>query len=267
MARANRHHIPGQVWHITHRCHDRRFLLTFARDRTRWIHWLFESKKRYGLRVLNYIVTSNHIHLLVLDGDKDVIPRSMQLTAGQTGKEYNRRKARKGAFWEDRYHATAVETESHLLRCLAYIDLNMVRANVVEHPSNWAFGGYSEIQNPPKRYSLLDRESLMWACAVEDDEHLRRLHRQTIEEALSKNSRQREPEWTEAIAVGSKPFVQGIKKKLGLMAQGRKILETSGRFAFREPETAYNNDFGAKKALLSVDNTYEWDLNLDKSAL
>ena len=32
MARANRHYIPGYVWHITHRCHKKEFLLKFARD-------------------------------------------------------------------------------------------------------------------------------------------------------------------------------------------------------------------------------------------
>ena len=50
MARANRHHIPGQVWHITHRWHKKEFLLKFARDRRRWHSWLFEAKKRFGLR-------------------------------------------------------------------------------------------------------------------------------------------------------------------------------------------------------------------------
>ncbi len=70
MARANRHHIPGQVWHITHRCHKKEFLLKFARDRKRWLQWLFEAKKRYGLVILNYTATSNHIHLLVVDGDR-----------------------------------------------------------------------------------------------------------------------------------------------------------------------------------------------------
>jgi REP element-mobilizing transposase RayT len=67
MARANRHHIPGQVWHITHRCHKKEFLLKFARDRRRWYSWLFEAKKRFGLIILNYVVTSNHIHLMVVD--------------------------------------------------------------------------------------------------------------------------------------------------------------------------------------------------------
>ena len=81
MPRANRHFLPGHVWHITHRCHKKDFLLKFARDRDCWRHWLFEAKKRYGLCVLNYIVTSNHIHLLVRDRGQGEIARSMQLVA------------------------------------------------------------------------------------------------------------------------------------------------------------------------------------------
>jgi REP element-mobilizing transposase RayT len=107
----------------------REFLLKFSKDRRRWLQWLYEARRRYGLPILNYMATSNHIHLLVVDdGDRDVIPNSMKLIAGRTGQEYNQRKNRKGAFWEDRYHATAVERGDHLFRCLVYIDLNMVRA-------------------------------------------------------------------------------------------------------------------------------------------
>jgi len=57
MPRANRHFLPGHVWHITHRCHHKQFLLKFARDRRRYVHWVFEAKKRFGLSVLNYVVT------------------------------------------------------------------------------------------------------------------------------------------------------------------------------------------------------------------
>ncbi len=51
------------------------------------------------------MVTSNHIHLLVRDTGKNVIPDSMQLISGRVAQEYNLRKKCKGAFWEDRYHA------------------------------------------------------------------------------------------------------------------------------------------------------------------
>ena len=58
----------------------------FARDRRSWIDWLFEAKKRFNLSVLNYMVTSNHIHLLVYDNHgPEVIPKSRQLIAARTG--------------------------------------------------------------------------------------------------------------------------------------------------------------------------------------
>jgi REP element-mobilizing transposase RayT len=63
MARAKRHYIPGYVWHITHRCHKREFLLKFQKDRSTWLKWLFQAKKRYGLKVLNYAITSNRDYL------------------------------------------------------------------------------------------------------------------------------------------------------------------------------------------------------------
>ena len=117
MARANRHFIPGQIWHLTHRCHKREFLLKFSRDRNRWIEFLFKAKQRYQLSILNFIATSNHIDLIVSDANKtDAIPRTMQFVAGRLGQEYNRRKNRRGTFWEDRYHATAIESGDRLWR-------------------------------------------------------------------------------------------------------------------------------------------------------
>jgi putative transposase len=81
--RANRNFLPGYVWHITHRCHHKQFLLKFVRDRCRYLQWVSEAKKRFGLSVLNYGVTCNHIHLLVKDTDRDVISQIMQLIAGR----------------------------------------------------------------------------------------------------------------------------------------------------------------------------------------
>ncbi len=69
------------------------FPLKFARDRE---CWLFEAKRRYGLCVLNYVLTSNPIHLLVKDTNQHVIAKSLQSIAGRTAQEYNLRKQRKG---------------------------------------------------------------------------------------------------------------------------------------------------------------------------
>jgi putative transposase len=241
MARANRHHISGQVWHITHRCHKKEFLLKFARDRKRWLFWLFEAKKRYGLRILNYVVTSNHIHLVVVDSGPKIIPKSLQLIAGRTAQEFNQRKQRKGAFWEDRYHATAVEASDHLIRCLVYIDLNMVRAGVVSHPSEWDMGGYNEIQNRPERYSLIDVQCLMELCSCSGPKTFREQHRQWVQEALDNGLNQRETHWTESIAVGSVGFVEEISARLGVKGVGRKVApQAVDRFVLKEEFAAYS---------------------------
>jgi putative transposase len=140
MPRANRHYVPGHVWRMTHRCHKQEFVLKFAKDRHHWLQLLFEAKRRYTLVILDWMVTSNHMHLLVLDAPgRDLIPKSIQLIASRTAQDYSKRKRRKGAFWQDRSLATAVETGRRVRQRPVYIDLNMVRAGVEEHPAECAF--------------------------------------------------------------------------------------------------------------------------------
>ncbi len=213
MPRANRVYCRGFVWHLTQRCHEKQFLLRFARDRRRWRHWLFEARRRYGLCVLNYIATSNHVHLLVADQGEREIAASMQLIASQTAQEYNRRKNRKGAFWQDRYHATAVQTGDHLIRCLSYIDLNMVRAGVVRHPREWRDSGYHEIQDPPARKRIIDRERLAQLVEIGNVQRLRTAHERWLNEALQRSCR--DPVWTENVAVGDDAFLETLKHELG----------------------------------------------------
>lgn len=246
MPRARRHFLPGYAWHITHRCHKKEFLLKFAKDRRSWMNWLFEAKKRYRLCVLNFTATSNHIHLLVYgSGNPEVISRSMQLVAGRTAQEFNQRKNRKGAFWEDRYHATAVETNHHLIGCLTYIDFNMVRAGAVAHPSEWESCGYGEIQAPRERYSIIDHRSLMGLLGIPSVEALRRSHSLWVEQALTRAEQVRESKWTESVAVGSSDFVETIKSKLRIRAKGRRIFKTQKESILREPQTAYRGAFDA----------------------
>jgi putative transposase len=247
MARGKRHYIPGQVWHLTHRCHQRELLLKFKRDRQRLLRWLFEAKRRFGLVVLNYVVTSNHIHLIVKDdGETNIIPQSIGLVAGRTAQEYNRRKRRKGAFWEDRYNSTAIETGEHLMRCLVYIDLNMVRAGVVSHPSEWPFGGYVEIQSPRRKNVIISYERLRQLAGFEDYETFASSHRRWVDQAASSVENRRDRRWSESIAVGSKPFVKELKTLLGARANGRTIRDCQDGFELREETAAYNAVLGTK---------------------
>jgi len=265
MPRANRIHIPGQVWHITQRCHKSDFLFRFAKDRKSWVDWLFEAKKRYGLIVLDYIVTSNHIHLLVVDDQSDAISKSIQLIAGRVAREFNRRKGRRGAYWEDRYHATAIESGEHLLRCLIYIDMNMVRAGAVGHPSEWVHSGYGEIQQPSLRYRLIDREKLIELCGMQSDQQLVREHHGWIELAAQNNHLERQQKWSEAVCVGSESFVKQLKHQLGSEASGRMVKADSESYILREPDASYNAIFDPEKECLSMDNGVCFDENNIKS--
>lgn len=264
MARAKRHFIPGYIWHITHRCHKREFLLKFSRDRHRYLQWLYQARKRYGLAILNYMATSNHIHLLVVDtGQRDVISKSMQLIAGRTGQEYNQRKKRRGAYWEDRYHATAVESGKHLARCIVYIDTNMVRAGVVRHPSEWSFCGYNEIQEPRRKNVLIDYERLQRLLGAGTYEQLKRSHKGWVEEYLGDGAESRKDEWTGSIAVGSKHFIENVKSRLGYRAKGRAIIESDEGYQLRESLAHYKALFEVENEDIGTENTYFLDVNTE----
>jgi len=254
MPRANRHQLPGHVWHITHRCHRKHFLLKFARDRRMWRGWLYEARKRFGLCVLDFIVTSNHIHLLVRDQGAGEIAKSMQLIAGRTAQSYNQRKQRRGAYWEDRYHATAVETDTHLARCITYIDLNMVRAGAVFHPEQWEIGGYREIQSPPERYRIIDYPALMKLLGVSDLQALQRAHRGWIEEALQEERLVRDARWSESLAVGGEAFVTQFQDDLGIAAAHRAVEKQGDSYSLREDGGAYRLDSGGEIGALRAED-------------
>jgi putative transposase len=247
MPRAKRHFIPGghYIWHITHRCHKKEFLLKFKKDKRAWLKWLYRAKKTFRIRILDYVITSNHVHLLVFDdGRPEAIARSMHLAAGQTAQQFNRRKKRCGAFWQDRYHATAVDKGSYLRRCLVYIDLNMVRAGVVRHPEHWPFGGYAELMRQKPRWGLIDEPALLEALGFSSPSRHRESRREWVEAKLLEKRLSREPAWTESVAIGRKEFVNKIKVELGARGTGKRIEEKDQEFYLREDHPSY---FGPKK--------------------
>ncbi len=216
------------------------------------------------MTILNYMVTSNHIHLLVVDDmGRNVIPNSIQLMAGRTGQEYNQRKGRKGAYWEDRYHATAVESGDHLARCMVYIDTNMVRAGVVNHPTMWPFCGYNEIQEPRRKNVLIDYDRLQGLLGADSYDQLRRSHKGWVEEYLGDGVRKRQDEWTGSIAVGSKSFIEEMKARLGVRAKRRDVIEGSEEYQLRESPVNYNTFFEAEKDGIDIENSYFWNIKTE----
>ena len=114
-----------------------------------------------------------------------------------------------------------------------------VRAGVVEHPSEWEHAGYNEIQCLPERYRCIDVPALATLLGYVDVGSLRDGLREWVELALSNGRLERQPAWTQSIAVGQREYLDAIGCKLKAGHPGRMI-ETEGNYLFlREEPNAY----------------------------
>ena len=233
MSHAGRQTIDGQVWHITQRCYKKQYFLDSEIDRRRWMYWLFQARKLHGLSVLNYVVTSNHVHLLVQDTGRFCLGASMRLINNRTTSEFKRRRTIAGPVWHASYQTTAIQTHEHLARCIAYMDMNMVRAGVVDYPSLWHTGGYYESLNPCKRGARIDYQALRRLLQFDSDKALLVARDNWIRQKLKNADLQRESYWTESIAVGDLAFALRMKRALAYTHPGRRTQREVGCFAVR----------------------------------
>jgi putative transposase len=139
------------------------------------------------------------------------------------------------------------------------MDLNMVRAGVVKHPSEWAYSGYNEIQNPPKRYAILDEKGLKELLDFRSMDNLAVARRGWIEEALTRGDLRRAGRWTESIAVGSELFVHATQAKLGIKGHGREVIGADGSYELRESSAPYMINLGPENDGLRHQNGYFWN--------
>jgi putative transposase len=138
------------------------------------------SKKHWDGLILNYVITSNHVHILVWAPQLSDISAMMHWLQGTVAQDFNRRTRRDGSFWRGRFQPILVQSGSHLARCLLYLDLNMVRAQVVFHPSEWAFGGYQELCGTRKRYRCLDQEKLREFITISSPDKFRQWYEDNL---------------------------------------------------------------------------------------
>ncbi|MFK7861933.1 MAG: transposase, partial [Granulosicoccus sp.] len=196
-------------------------------------YWLFQARKLYSLSVLNYVVTSNHVHLLVQDPGNHGLDASMQLINTRTAKEMNQRHQRRGLLWQDGFQVTVIQTNAHLARCMNYIDMNMVRAGVVLHPKDWRCGGYYESINPVKRGGRIDQSSTRKLLKFDSTKALQTARDGWIAQKLASTDHRRESYWADSIAVGDLEFALRMKRAMAFTHPGRRAQREYGCFAVR----------------------------------
>lgn len=238
MPRANRYILPGRTYHLTHRCHNRAFLFRFARDREEYRRRLRAAVREFEVSLLTYCITANHTHLLLRAADPERVSRMMQKLEGEFAEFYNLRKRRSGAFWNGRYGCTMIEDGRHLWNCMKYIDLNMVRAGVVQHPSGWDWCGYRELVGLRQRYRCLATEEVLqsYGCNLAAfHEH----YESIVVEAIRRRELQRQARWTDSIAVGSELFVKLVASEIHRRVVLKVEATTDGGWLVREGSEAY----------------------------
>jgi len=139
MARQPRLDLPGIPQHVVQRGNNRLPCFLDENDRQRYITLLGEALLDTGCRLHAYVLMDNHVHLLITPPDIGAVARLMQkLGRGYVG-QFNVRHRRTGTLWEGRYKASLVDSESYVLHCHRYIDLNPVRARMTDDPTTFAW--------------------------------------------------------------------------------------------------------------------------------
>lgn len=161
MARLPRLTLPGYPHHIIQRGNNRQAIVASDADRQTLLDLLAENARKFGVAVHAYVLMDNHFHLLATPQTADGLPQMMQAVGRRYVRYFNDRQKRSGTLWEGRYRSTLIQTECYLLACMAYIDLNPVRAGMVAQARDypWSSHGHYIGQRNDK---LITPHALFW---------------------------------------------------------------------------------------------------------
>lgn len=162
MARLPRLTLPDRLHHVIQRGNNRQDVFVEPADRERMLALLAEHAPRLGVAVHAYVLMDNHFHLLATPTTDDGLPKLMQAVGRSYVRWFNDRHGRSGTLWEGRYRSTLIQPERYLLACMAYIDLNPVRAGLVVEPRDFAWSSHHHFIGL-RNDRLLTPHPLYWA--------------------------------------------------------------------------------------------------------
>ena len=137
MARLPRLTLPGYPHHVIQRGNNRQAIFAKTADYQRLLDLLDDNARQFDVAIHAYVLMSNHFHLLVTPQTSDGLPQMMQAVGRRYVRYFNDSQQRSGTLWEGRYRSTLIQTDRYLLACMAYIDLNPVRAGLVAQAAEY----------------------------------------------------------------------------------------------------------------------------------
>jgi putative transposase len=161
MARLPRLTLPGYPHHVIQRGNNRQAIFTKTDDYQRLLDLLDDNARQFEVAIHAYVLMSNHFHLLLTPQTADGLPQMMQAVGRRYVRYFNDAQQRSGTLWEGRYRSTLIQTERYLLACMAYIDLNPVRAGLVVQAADYPWSSHSHYIGR-RTDKLLSPHPLVW---------------------------------------------------------------------------------------------------------
>ena len=142
MPRRPRVHLDGVPLRIVQRGHNREPCFFCEEDYLGYLHWLGEALGEARCALHAYVLMTNHVHLLLTPKKAEAVPKLL-ISLGRRYVQYvNRSYRRTGTLWDSRYKSSLIQAETYLLACQRYIELNPVRAAMVEDPAHYRWSSY-----------------------------------------------------------------------------------------------------------------------------
>jgi putative transposase len=212
MARLPRLSIAAYPHHVVQRGNNGQAIFLSDQDRRQMLALLESQAQSCEVAIHAYVLMDNHFHLLLTPRTADGLSRLMQAIGRRYVRYFNDRHGRTGTLWEGRYKSTLIEAECHLLACMAYIDLNPVRAGWVGQARDYPWSSHAHYAGL-RGDRLLTPHPLYWELGntpfAREAAYMR-----LVQEGLTLSQQQA---LTEAVlkgwALGSPAFVAELQKK------------------------------------------------------
>jgi putative transposase len=221
MPRRRRSDLPGYTHHVYQRGNNRVACFSRDADRVLYLALLEELAGKEGCAIHSYVLMTNHVHLLTTPERPGAISRLMQRLGQRYVQHFNRVHQRTGTLWDGRFKANVVDSDSYLLRCHRYIELNPVRAGMVTHPGDYRWSSYMA-NAEGSCSSLLTRhpriEELGLEAATRQHAYRRLFHCALTETELFKIR----TSCSAGVPLGSPEFVDAVERKTGHRPRGRR---------------------------------------------
>jgi len=185
MARQLRHFVPHIPVHVIQRGNNRQPCFFNSRDRVVYLGKLREYSRDYDIAVHSFVLMTNHVHLLLTPQQPESVSLLLQALGAYYVRYVNSTQQRTGTLWEGRFRASLVDSDRYFLAVSRYIELNPVRAGMVDNPGDYPWSSY-RMNALGKPFKLLTPHPAYLTLGITETSRQQR-YRQLFANSLSKN--------------------------------------------------------------------------------